>query len=161
MDIEAIIGYLLQVSNTENNLIKILLEKWITFNLYFSGEVTIPLCMMALGKLLIQKYELLNGISVSVENEVRKAPSAILKTFLQYITNSNEEKENINRTLNEQKKLYNLESTEELCNGDYFDEDFDVRHTKDLDLKIYPEINTCCNSMVFFVLLKGTYDGGN
>lgn len=68
-----------------------LLEKWLMDSYSFSGEITVPFCMMALGKLLVQKYELLNGMVLEVKEEKCKAASLILQTLVLHISKAKAE----------------------------------------------------------------------
>lgn len=97
--------YLLQISNNTYDSIKILLEKWLVFGSCFSGKITAPLCMMSLGKLFIQKREILNKVVLQINKKEIKAPAAILRTFAQYISKK-EEDENTSNQIKEDFGLY-------------------------------------------------------
>ena len=151
--------YLLHVSSGPINYIKLLLEKWITFSYYFSGEVTVPLCMAALCELLINKWEILKCIRVEIDHEERKAPSAILKAFLQYIFNSSNsnnikeipQKVNFDEDFDDAEAddmLYGnptLQPLQPVTSKDEYEPE--INRKKDADLSIYPEIATYCGKM--------------
>ncbi len=148
-------NYLAQLSTGPVNYLRVLLEKWLTFSFYFAGEVTIPLCMAALGELLLNKHEILSSLKIKVENEEKSVPAAILKAFLLYIFNTSAGKE-----ITHKKPPSALEE-EGAEFGDDFDELYqeepspkskeeyepEINRTKDADLLRYPEIQSFCGKM--------------
>ncbi len=111
-----------------------LIEKWVTFSYYFSGDVTVPLCMSALASLLLQKWNAIIAVKIRGENgELLSAPAAILKSIVGHMSSQH-------------KNGDSPEPEEKAADED--EEWGKLRGMKDDDLKVCPDVVRYSEQMV-------------